>query len=600
MIGRLRPQWTLAQASRHLHAISPALFEATVPSGYSTTTEESYRKLRLTAVRAENGVSLIRRTYDTSLWLLLGITGLVLLIACANLANLMLARASAREREMAVRLAIGASRRRLLRQLLTESLLLAASGAALGVGLARGLCGVIVSFVSTQGDPLRLDLTTDGRVLAFTAAVAVATCVVFGLSPALRSSRMEPSAAMRASGRGLTSGREGLSFQRLLVVTQIAVSLVLLVGALLLRQSFGNLLNLDPGFRPAGILAVFLDLTRVDLPARRPEALTRELLNLVRALPQVESAATTTNIPLSGTSWTMGIQVADAEREQSGSSKVTWVSSGYFRTMEIPLLAGRDFDDRDTETSRRVAVVNQTFGRRFFGSADPVGRTFRTGAEPNYPEAVYEIVGVVKDTKYSGLRTEIPPIAFAPAPQYPNPRPAAALLIRSSAPLGGVMASVKREVGGRYPEIYVESAVLQEEVRAALLPERIMAALSGFFGVLATALAMIGLYGVVSYLVVRRRNEIGIRIALGAAAADVLRMVLKDGLRLVIVGVAIGVPATLVVTRLASALLFGVSPADPPTIAAATLVMITVAALASFLPARRASRLDPMVALRHE
>ena len=600
VMGRLRPQWTLAQASRHLDTISPALFAATVPSGYSATTEENYRKLRLEAVRADTGVSGLRRMYDTSLWLLLGITGLVLLIACANLANLMLARASAREREMAVRLALGASRPRLLRQLLTESLLLAAGGAALGAGLAHGLCGAIVSLVSTQGDPLRLDLSADGRVLAFTATVAVLTCVVFGLSPALRSSRTEPGAAMRTGGRGLTSGRERLSFQRLLVVMQIAVSLVLLVGALLMAQSFRNLMSVDPGFRQEGILVVFLDMSGLPLPAARREGFRREVAERIRALPQVDSVATTSNPPLIGGSWTMAIRVEGAEREATGNSKVTWVSPGYFRTMEIPLLAGRDFDDRDTEASRRVAMVNQTFVRRFLGTADPMGRTFRTGAEPNYPEAVYEIVGVVRDTKYQALRADVPPSAFAPAPQHPNPRPGGALVIRSSAPLAGVTSSVKREVGALYPEVYLEAVVFQEEVQAGLLPERIMAALTGFFGALATALAMIGLYDVVSYLVAKRRNEIGVRMALGAASAEVLRMVLKDGLRLVLAGIAIGVPATLAITRLASALLFGVSPADPLTIAAATLLMITVAALAGFLPARRASRLDPMVALRHE
>jgi len=381
---------------------------------------------------------------------------------------------------------------------------------------------------------------------------------------------------------------------------QIAVSLVLLVGALLMAQSFRNLMSVDPGFRQEGILIVFFDLSDLPRPAARGEGVRRELLERIRALPQVESAAATSNPPLIGGSWTMAVRVEGAEPEPAASSKVTWVSPGYFRTMEIPLLAGRDFDDRDTEASRRVAVVNQTFVRRFFGTADPMGRSFRTGAEPNYPEAVYEIVGVVQDTKYQALRGDVPPTAFAPATQHPNPRPGGALVVRSSAPLAGVTSSVKRELGALYPEVYLEAVALREEVRAGLLPERIMAALTGFFGTLATALAMIGLYGVVSYLVARRRNEIGIRMALGAAAADVLRMVLKDGLRLVLVGVAIGVPATLAVTRLAAALLFGVSPTDPRTIAAAMLLMTAVAALAGFLPARRASRLDPMAALRHE
>ncbi len=599
VMGRLKPGWTLAQASAHLNGISPGLFDATAPTGYEGT-QERYRKLRLAAFPAGTGVSRLRRTYDTPLWLLLAITGLVLLIACANLANLMLARASAREREVAVRLALGASRGRLIRQLLSESLLLAVSGAALGAGLARLLSQGIVRFLSSEANSLQLDLSTDWRVLAFTAAAAILTCVVFGLAPALRSLRIEPGAAMKAGGRGLTAGRERFSFQRLLVVSQIAVSLVLLVGAVLFVRSFRNLVTFDPGFREKGILITFFDLTRLHLPAARGVSFQRELLERVRAIPQVEAAASTSNVPLNGASWTMGVRVAGRQGEQRGASKFTWVSPGYFRTMEIPLLAGRDFNASDTDTSHKVAVVNETFVRRFSAGENPIGEVMRTAAEPNYPVALYEIVGVVKDTKYAGLREDTQAIAFAPAPQHPNPGPWAAILIRSSAPLTEVVAAVKRDVGQLNPEIVMDFRVFQAQIREGLARERLMAALSGFFGVVAALLAGIGLYGVISYLVARRRNEIGIRMALGASRYQVVALIMREAALLLVIGVAVGMILSLAGATSAGALLFGLQPYDPLTLIASGALLAAIAALASYLPARRTSRLDPMIALRYE
>ena len=413
VMGRLKPGETVGRASAQMNAISAGLFAATEPSGYAAASVKRYLNFRLEALRAGTGVSRLREEYDRSLWLLLGITGLVLLIACANLANLMLARASAREREIAVRLALGASPGRLVRQLLAESLLLAAAGAALGVFLASELSAAMVWALATGGDALHLDLRVDWRVLGFTAAVAAATCAVFGLAPALRSSRAEPGAAMKTGGRGLTAGRERFSFQRLLVVSQIAVSLVLLVGALLFVRSLRNLVTFDPGFREKDILIAYVSFYRLHVPEARRELFQRDLLERVRAIPLVESAATTTNVPLSGSSWTLGVRRTTARGEQTGSSKFTWVSPGYLRTMDVALLAGRDFDGRDTATARRVAVVNQTFVRRFLGGANPIGAVLRTVAEPNYPEAEYEIVGVVQDTKYAGLRE----------PRRPSPSP---------------------------------------------------------------------------------------------------------------------------------------------------------------------------------
>src|SRR5215813_4130450 len=483
VMGRLKPGWTLTQASAHLKAISSGFFEETTPPGYSSSNNEYYRNFRLTALPAGQGVSRLRTSYGTSLWLLLGITGLVLLIACANLANLMLARANAREREIAVRVALGASRGRLIRQTLSESLLLAGSGAALGAGLAQLMSRVLITFLNTEGNILRLDLSSDWRVLTFTASVAVFTCIVFGVVPALRASQIEPVAAMRSGGRGLTN-RERFSFQRFFLVGQIAISLALLVGALLFVRSFRNLITLDAGFRQNGILFIDTEFDRLRLSRERIVSFQTNLLEQIRSLPQVESAATSTCKPLLAPCCPLGVRAPGAPGEQEGGSKFTNVSPGYFNTMEIPVLAGRDFNDFDTATSRQVVLVNETFARRFFANRNPVGALVRSVAEPNFPETLYEVIGVVKDTKYANLREDIPPITYVPAAQYPSPGPSPGIVIRSSAPLSEVINQVRRKFSDLSPDITVQLKVFETQIREGLIRERLMAWLAGFFGIL--------------------------------------------------------------------------------------------------------------------
>lgn len=596
VMGRRKQGWSLDRASAELDAISPGLFEATVPDGYSTKAQDTYRAFRLAAYPGGSGVSGLREKYDASLWLLLGITGLVLLIACANLANLMLVRATRREREMAVRLALGASRRRLILELLSEGLLLAVSGGVLGVLLANAFSRSILWLLSTEHNLLELNLDLDWRMLGFTAAAVMAICIVFALVPALRSSRSQPSDALRSGSRGLTSGRERFSFQRALVILQIAVSLVLLVGALLFVRSFRNLATLDPGFREKNILVAFINLAPLRFArVEQYQPTADDLLQQIRSIPQVESAATSTHVLLNG-SWTLGIHVRDLETW----SKFTWVSPGYFETMQIPLLAGRDFDDRDTPTSPRVAIVNDVFVRKYLGGANPIGMTMRTVEEPDYPSEVYEIVGVVKGTKYSTLRDEIPPECFGVASQFPPGETWMSVFIRSSASPAMVISALKEKVSRVSPEIHAQVSVFQKDIENGLIPERMMATLSGFFGALAALLTTIGLYGVISYIVVMRRNEIGIRMALGASRGNVVGIVLRQTLTLLAVGVTVGVVLALATTRSAGSLLFGLRPNDPFTFAGASLLLIGVALTASFIPAQRASRVDPMVALRYE
>ena len=598
VMGRLKPGSTLVRAAEYVNAMSPAVIEATPPKGYGPGAGETYRKFRLSAFPAGTGVSQLRADYERSLWLLLGITGLVLVIACVNLANLTLARVGARTREIAVRLALGASRARLIRHLLSESLLLAVAGAAAGVGLAHLLSRSIVWFLSAQGRPLNVDLRADWRVLAFTSAATVLTCVFFGLTPAIRSSRCAPAAALGAGGRGMTGGRERFALQRGLAILQMAVSLVLLSGALLLVRSFWNLLTTHPGFRQDGVFVVSVNFPQPKPTAEAQERLRTELLDRLRSIPQVQAAAMTTHVPVLSGSWTMGLRVTGAEGEKEGWSKVAWVGPDYFNTLGIPILTGRGVSETDTASSPKVALVNETFVQRWLGGVNPIGQRLRTLAEPGYPEATYEIIGVVKDMKYGSLRAEVPPVAFAAATQHPRPGPWMEVVVRSSAPLPGIIAAVKQRLAEVDSSIRLRTTILKDKVREGLAREQLLAWLSGFFGVVAAGLVMIGLYGLISYTTVLRRNELGIRLALGAQRGDVLWLILRQGLNLSVLGVGIGIVAALALTRLLGGLLFGLEPTDPATLLATSLLLVAVAALACWLPARRAANLEPMETLR--
>jgi predicted permease len=597
VIGRLKFGWTLARASAQLESVSPGIIAATTPTGYSNAFLDIYKRYQLAAYPAGHGISSLD-TYDSSLWLLLGITTLVLLIACANLANLMLVRGNSRQREIAVRLALGASRWRLIRQSLAEGLILAISGAILGTLLAAAFSRVIVWFISSTRAAVKLDLSLDWRVFVFTTILALLTCAIFDLWPAIRSSQTNPGLALKSGSRGTTQGRERFSFQQTLVIAQIAVSMVLLVGALLFVRSFRNLVTYNPGFREDGIV-----LARINLSHRKLTNLdaydgaVRELLAQFRANPGVDSVATTTHIPLDGSTWQLGVRGNNRE----GSSKFTWISPGYFETMNIPLLAGRQFSDQlDSRNSPRVLIVNQTFAHTFFGDDNPIGKTVRTIAEPGYPADDFQIVGVVKDTKYGSLRDPTPPESYGPSPQFPPGQTATMVFIHTSVPPERVIPVLRESVQQYDPEMDYELVVYQNTVEDTLSQERLMAILSGSFGALAALLTMVGLYGVISYITSMRRNEIGIRMALGADRSNVLGLISTQTLRMLGAGVLLGILISLAATRGASSLLFGLHPNDPLSIIYAAAVLVVVALLAGYIPARRASLINPSSALRDE
>ena len=600
VVGRLKPGATREQANSQLAVISPQIFQATLPSNYPAVNVKDYLKFKLTTVPAGSGVSWLRNEYSDSLSLLLGTAGLVLLIACANLANLMLARANARKQEFSVRLALGASRSRLIRQLMTESVLLALLGGALGMFLARNLSQFLVASLGTEGDPLFLDLRPEWRVLAFTLGLATLTCLLFGLAPGLRASRISPSEAFRTNSRTVASDRRQFGLRQLLVVSQVALSFVLVFGALLFAGSLRNLLTIGTGFLQQGVLVTDLDLfRRLNVPYGGRAAFKRDLLERVRALPGVVSAGEVEILPLSGGSTSNAVWIEGSNRTRL-ESRFNSISGGYFKAMGIALLAGRDFNDADTVSSRKAAIVNRSFVRNLGLGSNPVGRTFRREATPTEPERSFEIVGVVADTKYSTLREEFSPIAFLCAAQDAQPDPSAEVVIRSTAPMSETVSDVRSLVAQVSPLITIGFHPFETTVLEGLMRERLMARLSGFFGLLATLMAALGLYGVMSYLVARRTNEIGIRMALGAQRRDVLFLVLRNAALLLASGLVVGAVLSVALAQTARAMLFGLKPTDPVVLLATVGGLAVIALMASLLPALRALSVDPLVALRYE
>jgi predicted permease len=600
VMGRLRAGWTLERASAHLEAASPAIFDASLPPNYPAEDVKHYREFKLAALPASGGVSLVREQYTGSLLFLQATAALVLLIGCANLANLMLARGASRAREMSVRLALGAERGRLVRLLLAESLLLCVAGTLGGVWLADALSSLVTSFVGAGQSWLFLDLRLDWRLLGFACLAAILTCALFGLVPAFRAASVSPESALRASGRGATEAGGRFGLRQLLVVSQVGLSLVLLFGSLLFARTLGNLTRQDLGLRPQGVTIAYVDFSGLNLPVERRPAFRRELLERVRSAPGVLSASHTSVVPLSGGSTTNDVW-PDGRESARATSYLTGAGSGYFRVLEIAMLSGRDFDDaRDTPSTPRVAIVNEAFARRFFGGASPVGKRIWREAISSAPERDYEIVGLVEDAKYEHLRQGFEPTVYLPISQATRPGQFAQLLIRTSVPSESAVAMLKtalQQLGGRIVPTF---QAYDEMLDGLLARDRLVAGLSWFFGLLAVLLASLGLFGLTSFAVARRTKEIGIRSALGADAPRILRMILGEASLLITLGCAAGVTLSLALGHTVKTLVYGVEPTDPLTLAGASLLLVLVALVASVLPARRAARLDPMAALRLE
>ncbi len=593
VLGRIPQGIALKQADDQMQAIAPQILRNTLHLGRSEKDQAEYLKSKLFLRPATLGFSNMRVQYRTALFALMAMVSLVLLIACANIANLLLARGAARQRELSLRMAIGASRGRVIRQLMTESLLLAALGAAGGFLLALWGGRILLQLLSTARNPIDIGIAPDLRLLAFTTIVAGLTALLFGLAPAFRSTRFGLSTALKENR---------LNFGKALVATQVALSLILLIGAALFLGTLRNLLTMDPGFDRRGVLMLSVELPQTTSAQQRSRTF-KQILTRLQSIPGVASAAYSVLTPISPEGWAQPTYPQGFTGKSPRETLVflNRVSAGYFRTMRTPLIAGREFSDGDSLTSPRVMLINQSAARDFFGNANPIGRTIGIDKPGRRGERTdYQVVGVVKDTKYNRLDEQPRRIAYLAGEQDPKPGPSLRYSILSTANGETLAPSLRAALSEVDPDISFDIRTLEAQVNDSLLQPRLVASLSSVFGALALLLAMVGLYGITNYSVARRKREIGIRIAMGAQRRSVISLILRDMALLLALGIALGSAVSYAAGRLVTTLLYGLQPNAPAPLAVAVLILTGAAAVAAYLPARRAAQLDPMAALREQ
>jgi putative ABC transport system permease protein len=591
--ARLKPNVTAEQARADLQNIAERL-KKEIPNFDPTFT-----------LKVETAREHLFGDLGRPLTILLGAVALVLLIACVNVANLMLGRATARWKEMSLRSALGASRWSLVRLLLVESALLAVIGGSLGLMLAS--YGVdTLKAINPAAIPTYEKITIDGYVIAFTLLISLLAVALFGLAPAWQATKTDLNQALRENSRSATGARRLKLMRGALVVAEISLSLVLLVSAGLLLESLSKLLNVNPGFRTENIATCSINLPRAKYPEDRRQAeFYRRALQQARAIPGVESAGLVTALPFSGSRGHSPFSIDGRTAPQSNgpSADRHQVAPGYFAAMGIPLLAGRDFTDADDMEHPGAAIINETAAKRFWPNENPIGKRITIGMPQEvklYGKAVSrEIIGVVGNVKHEQLKDDFQPEMYIPAWQLPTLN--MTLIVRGKAPAESLISGIRRAVQSVDSEQPIRRAQLMETaIASTVAPQRMVAVLLSIFAGLALALALIGIYGVMSYMVAQRTQEIGVRMALGAQSRDVLKLILRQGMTLALIGVGLGLPVSVALTRLMKGLLYGVSPNDPLTFAGIALLLTCVATLAALIPARRATKVDPMVALRVE
>lgn len=595
IIGRLKNDATKAQAESSLDTI----FHQLVTADWHPAKPDDVPRFSLAS--ASQGLPYLQKSSQQPLYILMIAVGLVLLIACANVATLLLARATARRKEISVRLAIGASRLRLIRQLLTESILMSLLGGALGITFAQWGTAALVALMGGGGNPMVLDVRADSRVLLFTLAASLLTGILFGLAPAFRLSRVELASAMKDNAASISDARDKHRLGESLIVAQVAASLVLMIGAGLFVRTLVNFENRNFGFDQQNLLSFALDPTRAGYHDARLTALYSQLLDRIQALPGVKSATLMQYMPFFG--WSSNNTVAIEGAPKNSTNKLVrsqTIGPDFFSTMGIPIILGRGIERSDTAASPAVAVVDETFAKKFFPGESPVGHRFSRGITFD-PKNVVEIVGVAKPAELTDVHSNLRPKAYYSYPQFPKYLDMMFFEMRTQGPPATVISELRDTVRQADPALPMMNLKTQkEETSEALSQERLFARLTAVFGLLALALAMIGLYGTMAYSVTRKTHEIGIRMTLGAKPWDVLRMVVGQGIRLAAIGVVIGVVASFGATRLIRSMIFGVTATDPATFAGVVVILILVAVAACYLPARRAAKVDPMVALRYE
>jgi predicted permease len=600
LMARLKPGVPVAQAEAGMNVLYRQINELEVKAleGSSAKTRERFLAKHLFVKSGAKGPSDLRREFSTPIVVLMGMVGLVLLIACANVANLLLARGAARQKEVAIRLAVGAGRRAIVRQRLIESLLLALAGAAIGLPLAWAATALLVRALPSQSAEQTLAAAPDVRVVLFALAVSVVTAVLFGLAPALQSTRPALTSTLKDEATGVVGGTGHARFRQALVVAQVCLSVLLLAGAALFARSLYNLKSVNPGFDTEHLLAFAVDPSLSGYSHERTVRVFQDLQQRIAAIPDVRAVSPSVIPLLSNSEWRSSVTVEGYQAKEGADMNpdINSVGPQYFATMRQPLVAGREFTDRDVEGAPKVAIVNEALARYFFGGGSPIGR--RLGFRRN--GADLEIVGIVKDFKNTNLREEPKRFVFMPFAQTDELNEMT-FYVRARGDGAAITTAVRaavQQVDANLP-IY-GMKLMTTQVDESLFIERMVAGLSVAFGVLATLLAAIGLYGVMSYSVARRTREIGIRMALGAERRSVLWLVLREVALLVALGVGIGVPVLIASGRLVQSQLFELSATDPIALAIATALLACVALVAGYLPARRATRVDPMLALRYE